>query len=511
MPARKSPLLSVLLFSVVLLTPQTLFAQQKYALVIGNSNYSGISRLTNPVNDANDMEAALKGLGFTVEKVLNGSLEQMERAVQNLSGRLAASRNSYGFFFYAGHGVQANGENYLIPIQANNIQNETNLRQRAVSLQFVLESLSEAGNELNMIVLDACRDNPFGWSRSGSRGLTVVSRAPSGSIVMYATGANAVADDGTGRNGIFTGQLLNNLKTQGLSVFEVFDKTMGDVGKVTNGKQQPELSLRYSGAASAYLGQRPAPQTFLQGLEYTIDDASVTITKYTGSAATLDIPAQIQGLPVTAIGDLAFFDSKNLTSVNIPSSVMEIGLAAFYNGSLTSITVERSNPAFTNIDGVLFDKDIETLIMYPAGKTARTYTIPSTVTLIGNFAFFLCTNLTDVTISPSVAIIGMSAFSGCRGLTSVTIPSSVIVVFPTAFKDCTGLTSVTIPASVGYIGSGAFEGCSSLANVTIPASVTSIGDEAFKGCNLFLRVSLSRQTELGKGVFPLFARRTYID
>jgi len=246
-----------LFFLSILLIGSVLFAQQKYALVIGNSNYTGISRLSNPVNDANDMEAALKGLGFTVVKVLNGNLEQMENAVLNLRRSLGGTRNTYGFFFYAGHGVQSNGENYLIPVNADNIRSESQLRDRAVSLQFVLDSLSEAGNELNMIVLDACRDNPFGWARSGSRGLSVVSHAPSGSIVMYATGANSTASDGTGRNGLFTGHLLNNLKTPGLSVFDVFDKTMGDVISLSNGTQHPELSLRYAGASRAFLGSRP--------------------------------------------------------------------------------------------------------------------------------------------------------------------------------------------------------------------------------------------------------------
>jgi tetratricopeptide (TPR) repeat protein len=197
-------------------------------------------------------------LGFTVEKIMNGNLEQMENAVSNLKRKLGGSSNSYGFFFYAGHGVQANGENYLIPVEANNILNETHLRQRAVSLQFVLDSLNEAGNHLNMVVLDACRDNPFGWARSGSRGLSVVSQAPRGSIVMYATGANSVASDGTGKNGLFTGHLLNNLKTAGLSVYEIFDKTMGDVSSATSGKQEPELSLRFSGAHTVYLGTRPS-------------------------------------------------------------------------------------------------------------------------------------------------------------------------------------------------------------------------------------------------------------
>ena len=234
-----------------------LSAQQKYALVIGNADYAGVSRLANPVNDANDMEAALTRLGFTVEKVLNGDVDQMEEAVLRLCRRLGGTRNTYGFFFYAGHGVQSGGENYLIPVAADGIRAENQLRSRAVSLQFVLDSMSEAGNELNMVVLDACRDNPFGWARSGSRGLAFINHAPTGSIVMYATGANSTAADGTGRNGLFTGHLLDNLNTPSLSVFEVFDKTMGAVINVTNGRQHPELSLRYAGAASTYLGAGP--------------------------------------------------------------------------------------------------------------------------------------------------------------------------------------------------------------------------------------------------------------
>src|SRR5215469_8056535 len=146
----------------------------------------------------------------------------------NFTRRLGASPHGYGFFFYAGHGVQSGGDNYLIPVDAQNIQSENHLRQRAVSVQTMLDNFNDAGNELNMVVLDACRDNPFGWARSGSRGLSVVS-APAGSIIMYATSANSTADDGIGSNGLFTGQLLNNLKTPGLSVRDVFDKTGEDV------------------------------------------------------------------------------------------------------------------------------------------------------------------------------------------------------------------------------------------------------------------------------------------
>jgi len=235
-----------------------LTAQEKYALVIGNGAYTGVSRLNNPVNDANDMEAALTGLGFTVKKVLDGSLDQMENAVMDLSRSLSADSGSYGFFYYAGHGVQAGGENYLLPVDSGNIQNEALLRQRAVSLRFVMDTLGAAGNELNMVVLDACRDNPFAWARGGSRGLTVISGAPGGSIIMYATGANATADDNRdGQNGLFTGRLLANLRTDGLSVYEMFERTMADVAIITGGRQHPELSIRYLAASSTYLGSRP--------------------------------------------------------------------------------------------------------------------------------------------------------------------------------------------------------------------------------------------------------------
>jgi|GEM_PF-2323161 len=242
---------------LVLLIGTVLWAQQKFALIIGNGAYDSISRLSNPVNDANDIDAALRGLGFNVDKVLNGNLDQMETAIMNFIRKLGSTRNSYGFFFYAGHGVQSNGENYLIPVGAD-IQSENHLRQRAVSVQTILDNLDSAGNELNMIVLDACRDNPFGWSRGGSRGLSVVSHAPPGSIILYATSANSTAADGTGRNGLFTSQLLNNLKTPGLSVRDMFDKTGEDVLKASGGKQHPELSLRFFGASSVYLGTRPS-------------------------------------------------------------------------------------------------------------------------------------------------------------------------------------------------------------------------------------------------------------
>ena len=264
--------LLLVLFCTAAFSQQNVNSVQKFALVIGNGAYTGIAPLANPVNDANDMEAALRNLGFTVDKVLNGNRAQMETAVINLKKRLNASPGSYGLFFYAGHGVQSNGENYFIPVNTD-IPSENLLRDRAVSLQFVLSELEDAGNELNMIILDACRNNPYGWARSGSRGLAAA-QVPAGTIVMYATSANSVADDGaSGRNGLFTGELLNNLRTPGLSVHEIFDKTGEAVLKVSGGRQHPELSIRFFGANRTYLGS--AANASIQTMPQQVQPATV--------------------------------------------------------------------------------------------------------------------------------------------------------------------------------------------------------------------------------------------
>ena len=261
---------------VLFLLPAILFAQQapdtaasytsdnKYALVIGNGNYTGLSPLANPLNDANDITAVLEHLGFTVEKILNGNMTQMEDAVLRLSERLSKADNAYGFFFYAGHGVQSGGENFLIPVDAN-IPSENFLRNRAVSVQTVLDELNDARNNLNVVVLDACRDNPFGWSRSGNRGLSIITRQPADSIIVYATSAGQKASDGEGRNGLFTSQFLPNLLTPGLEVNEVFRRTGADVAELSQRQQVPAIYNQFFG--TAYLaGTSPdAPVAYIPG------------------------------------------------------------------------------------------------------------------------------------------------------------------------------------------------------------------------------------------------------
>ena len=260
-----------------------------------------------------------------------------------------------------------------------------------------------------------------------------------------------------------------------------------------------------------------------------LDDSTVQITAYNGSAETVVIPDTIDGKSVTSIGEFAFYDCSSLTSITIPDSVTSIGDSAFEdctsltsitipNGvtsiggwafrgctniksitipdsvtsigesafsscsSLTAIDVEVGNNNYTSVNGVLFNKDKTELICYPAGKTDKSYNIPDSVTSIGWYAFDDCSSLTSITIPNSVTSIGSEAFSGCTSLTNITIPDSVMSIGYEAFIGCTSLTNITILDSVTEIGWYAFSGCTSLTNITIPDSVMSIGYEAFIGC-----------------------------
>ncbi|MDR1933300.1 MAG: SUMF1/EgtB/PvdO family nonheme iron enzyme [Spirochaetales bacterium] len=247
-----------LLVTVILVSPFfVLSAQQnaKFALVIGNGAYTAITPLRNPVNDASAMKTTLEGLGFQVELLTNATLRQMNEGVNRFSRRLEAATDSYGFFYYAGHGVQSAGENYLIPVNAD-IQREADFQYEALNMQRTLDYIQEAGNHLNVVVLDACRDNPFSWKRGGARGLTVVSAQPPGSIIVYATSAGSTAADGTGQNGLFTTHLLNNLKNQELELYDLFRRTMADVRQASGGAQVPAIYSQLDTAA--YLGRRPA-------------------------------------------------------------------------------------------------------------------------------------------------------------------------------------------------------------------------------------------------------------
>ena len=218
----------------------------RVALVIGNASYSR-SPLANPANDARDIAASLSRLGFDVKTVVNGSRRQMDEAIVDLGRRSKAG--GVALFYYSGHGIQNNGHNYLIPVGAN-IASAADLEYECTDVNRVLSNLEESGCKMNIVVLDACRDDPFSksWSRSAStHGLTGIS-APSGTFIAYATAPGSVAIDGTGLHSPFSQAFLNTLSIPGLSLFEFFQRIQLSVQNQTDGQQIPWL-------ASSFLGE----------------------------------------------------------------------------------------------------------------------------------------------------------------------------------------------------------------------------------------------------------------
>jgi formylglycine-generating enzyme required for sulfatase activity len=235
---------------IALLFPFFTQAQEKFALVIGNANYIYSNKLKNPINDAVDMRSALQSLGFQVDYLSDVNIGRMKTAIINFKNKLSNSPNSYGFFYFAGHGLQSSGENYLIPVDTN-INNVNLLPQLTLPVQYVLDELEGVGNILNVVVLDACRNLPVNLTR----GLSAVSELAEGTIIIYAAGAGQPALDGTGRNGLFTAHLLRHIKTQGIEVKELFNRTREDVIQSSDSTQVPALFIQFSG--TAYLGVHP--------------------------------------------------------------------------------------------------------------------------------------------------------------------------------------------------------------------------------------------------------------
>ena len=207
--------------------------------------------------------------------------------------------------------------------------------------------------------------------------------------------------------------------------------------------------------------------TVIDGLRYGIKDNVATVVRQPKNIVEANIPSTITYkdtiYPVTGIGNSAFYQHFSLTSIVIPGSVTSIGNYAFNRCSrLTSITVDEGNQYYKSIDGNLYSKDGKKLIQYAIGKKDTHFEIPSSVTSIGDHAFYYCSNLTSIVIPDSVTSIGHYAFYYCSSLTSVTIGNSVTSIGYSAFSWCRNLTSIFIPDSVTSIRWDAFENCDSL-------------------------------------------------
>jgi hypothetical protein len=226
-----------ILLLLLLISFCTLHAQdRKLALVIGNSKYVHSGKLKNPVNDAELMAATLKDLGFDVIKLLDANKSRMDAAILEFWRKQADYNVS--LFYYAGHGVQVDGINYLIPVDAK-LEDELALKIEAVDINEVVGQFNRFPNNVNIVILDACRDNPFQtWMRGGSNGFAAM-QAPSGTLIAFATAPGATASDGKGENGLFTLNLVDQMKIP-QRIEDVFINTRVKVRYASQGRQNPQ-------------------------------------------------------------------------------------------------------------------------------------------------------------------------------------------------------------------------------------------------------------------------------
>ena len=212
-------------------------AGKRYALVIGNANYDrSIGRLANPVNDAKDISKALKKLGFEVTLLTDTNYDQLERTINKLATKIKADDTI--LFYYAGHGVAIDGENYLLPTKTK-IKDVVDVKYKSVTLSYVLEKLDRGNSGVTMVILDACRNNPFPEARGTLRGGLANASGPVGTYIAYATAPGNVASDGKGRNGIYTKHLLDQLQKPNIKLEDMFKRVRIAVESETNGAQVP--------------------------------------------------------------------------------------------------------------------------------------------------------------------------------------------------------------------------------------------------------------------------------
>ncbi len=237
--------------STILNTPDTsVTTEKRFALVMGNNHYQNLGSLRNAGNDATDISKLLAQRNFKVRLLVNGTQKQMIQYIRDFSHEL--QKGGVGLFYYAGHGVQVSGENYLLPVNAD-IKATHEVKPEGVNVQRVLAAMSAANNRLNIVILDACRNNPFLQQRQQAKrsidipiGLAEM-RASSGMMIAYSTSPGEIALDGKERNGIYTKHLLQQIKQPNIEMSQMFKRVRKFVRAETKNKQTPWESTSVEG------------------------------------------------------------------------------------------------------------------------------------------------------------------------------------------------------------------------------------------------------------------------
>ena len=237
---------ALVLASGIALAADTPKKEARVALIVGNSDYKS-APLENPANDASDLANALEKKGFKVLVRENVGERGLKEAVDTFAKHL--QKGGIGLFFFAGHGIQVKDQNFLMPVDIG-FDSEADIAYKGVSAEYVLSRMAEAGNRVNIVILDACRNNPFQAAKKSSKGLGVmnVGRAEVGTFIAYATSPGSVAADGTGRNGLYTRSLLRALDSSDSDIDKVFGRVRTGVVQETAGAQVPWTSSSVVGS-----------------------------------------------------------------------------------------------------------------------------------------------------------------------------------------------------------------------------------------------------------------------
>jgi hypothetical protein len=286
---------------------------RRIALVIGNGNYQqpSLPKLANPVNDAHDMAKALRGFGFEVIERTDQTLEAMNQAIAEFGSKIGGSEAA--LFYYAGHGIQVKNQNYLIPVNAA-IESEASVPYQGINLNQVLDEMDNGKSAANIVMLDACRNNPIsGKFRSGqTRGLASPGNAPKGTVIVYATDPGNVAADGDGRNGLFTAGLLTAFQGRDLSLNGVLTVASAEVEQASGQTQTPyvngpmTLQKSFNFRVTVEPGQGEIEKTFWASIERSNDPA--------------DFEAYLRQYPQGSYAALAENRLKKLRAGQVPSA-----------------------------------------------------------------------------------------------------------------------------------------------------------------------------------------------
>jgi hypothetical protein len=270
-------LFTLMIPAAVLLGAHSASAESRLALVIGQSAYRSVPALPNPANDARAVTQLLSDSGFEVSTASDLSQGQMREVVSDFAGKVAAKgADTVALVFYAGHGLQIDGENFLVPIDIDP-KREADIPIQAVRLNDILNTLTSVSSKMRILMLDACRNNPFPDLKTAGSGLAIVDAkvgAP-GTFLSFSTSPGAVAEDGSGSNSPYTNALLAAGKEQNIPIEETFKRVRLAVNKVTEGRQTPWDSssltedFRFSGTSVA--GPKPAEAPKKSVAEWTRD------------------------------------------------------------------------------------------------------------------------------------------------------------------------------------------------------------------------------------------------